>query len=202
MRSLIVGIPSGRRLPFALGIYTLLAGFALHVLMVDSSDAISHRSWWVRAIFPSIPAVRFPRKTWVTLLTDRSRLAWLLSISFVRLLTRFHFCSFVARNIRRLRFFTFFLADFQSISVHCLGALVPISCWNLSFTSVFKIPLLCFYSDETRWKSAIFRCRTNFESLSLELLRAFAFFIILYPLCIRLPYGWLTPVFDLLLENP
>ena len=69
--SAIVGIPRGLFSFFpGLGIQTLLVGCGLLVIL--SCFTNSNLSLGVRAIFPSIPAVRFPRLSWVTFLIAKS----------------------------------------------------------------------------------------------------------------------------------
>lgn len=137
--------------------YTVLVGQTFHSVYPCKSLMSFTLSSPVRATSLSMPGVFFPAFSWVTLLMLKSRLAWLRSISFVRLLTLFHCFLWVAWKILCLKFLTkaFCLSQsmlFQSVSS---SPLAPIWLPNLSFTLVRFSYFVSFM--DTCWKSAVFR---------------------------------------------
>ena len=117
-RSLTVGIPKGRVLPFAFGMYTRLAGLGLYRPRDRSVSRSAWRCFGVLHTTPSTPGVLRPRFCWVTWriassFADRERTS-----SFWRFFTFPKSPSFAARKIRSCSRRTASAATAQSMPDH------------------------------------------------------------------------------------
>src|SRR5690625_1819190 len=161
-RSINVGIPNGRRLPLALGMYTRRTGEGSVVIALSASQtAIAARDWSSNTTTPSTPAVWRPVFFCVTLRTVTSTLAHDRSIRRCRLRTRLGFASFAAVKIRCLNART---------SASIWGQLISAHQSKLSPTDLFAIAsnilrsslrISVFLPRLTRLTSARFRVRTS-----------------------------------------